>query len=649
MSFLKNTLAGQTVLPVIALSVFVVLGLGWQQSSWNNDSLMENLEKNRKSYETVLSLDVESRLNLMGEMGLDLIARDKGATKNFMAKEFDPIDFSDSHAKPTFNNLNQRFGGNMKHLVYCDGQSLTVKFVEPVDNTNVKLGSSCDSPEVTKAIAGYLKKGKTAEPLEGFFVVNNDVVLSRYFPVTKYSRKARGRVLQYLVRIDATLTPTLKAIQNIGSLETANIEITRNAKEEIQLDSKTALVSMKLPILDLNGSSIGNFELSKNVQDTLDNSQSTLMRSLTLLATALVIMCGLIILALKSRAITPIEKLTLAANEMSNGHLDTPIPYSERADEIGRLGHSLEIFRTNETDRRTLQQEQETQKAKAEEERKASIEKLANELEQNVGNAAQIVKTTASDLEEIAAQVSSTSTQANEASGVVSQKSEHTTQAVNATAAAVEELSASNIEIASLVERSNMVVNRASTTSDEAQDRVSSLQQTVVRISEVTDLITGIAEQTNLLALNATIEAARAGEAGKGFAVVASEVKNLANQTSRATDEITNQINAVQSATENSVQAIQEISTVVAEVQEIANSIAASIQQQSSATDEISASMQQAATDTVEVNQIVGEMGHATHQSGTAASQAQKAVEQLQLESGNLQTALNVFLSGMRQ
>ena len=92
------------------------------------------------------------------------------------------------------------------------------------------------------------------------------------------------------------------------------------------------------------------------------------------------------------------------------------------------------------------------------------------------------------------------------------------------------------------------------------------LGNAATRIGEVVGLIQAIAGQTNLLALNATIEAARAGESGKGFAVVASEVKSLAGQTAKATEEIAEQIGAIQSAAADAAQAIEQVNAIIRDI-----------------------------------------------------------------------------------
>src|SRR5207244_13491360 len=96
------------------------------------------------------------------------------------------------------------------------------------------------------------------------------------------------------------------------------------------------------------------------------------------------------------------------------------------------------------------------------------------------------------------------------------------------------------------------------------------LGHAATRIGEVVGLIQAIAGQTNLLALNATIEAARAGDSGQGFAVVAAEVKSLAGQTAKATEEIADQIGSIQSAAADALQAIEQVEALIRAIPSVA-------------------------------------------------------------------------------
>jgi methyl-accepting chemotaxis protein len=161
-------------------------------------------------------------------------------------------------------------------------------------------------------------------------------------------------------------------------------------------------------------------------------------------------------------------------------------------------------------------------------------------------------------------------------------------------------------------------------------------------------IISSIAGQTNLLALNATIEAARAGDAGKGFAVVASEVKALATQTARATEEITNQIRAIQEATESSAHLINGITETIGRVNAVATAIAAAVEQQGAATQEIARNVQQAAQGTQEVSSTIGGVNHAAQDTGAAAAQMLASAGELSQNGEILKTQMDAFLHEVR-
>jgi methyl-accepting chemotaxis protein len=219
---------------------------------------------------------------------------------------------------------------------------------------------------------------------------------------------------------------------------------------------------------------------------------------------------------------------------------------------------------------------------------------------------------------------------------------------VQTVASATEELTSSISEIGRRVAQSTEIAARAVGNARRTGDTARSLAEGAQKIGDVVTLIRSIAEQTNLLALNATIEAARAGEAGRGFAVVASEVKSLAEQTAKATSEISEQITSIQTASDETVAAIQDVVNVITEIDQIGVAIASAIEQQGSATTEISRSVQDAARGTRDVNSNISGVQQAADQTGQAAQQVLSAASQLSSQSRDLAGQVNRFLSEVR-
>ena len=160
-------------------------------------------------------------------------------------------------------------------------------------------------------------------------------------------------------------------------------------------------------------------------------------------------------------------------------------------------------------------------------------------------------------------------------------------------------------------------------------DVIQRLEGDSTRIGKVLDVIQGIAEQTNLLALNAAIEAARAGEAGKGFAVVASEVKELAEQTSNATQQISAQITAIQSASEKTAASTDRTLQAVRQLGELATSCAAAIDQQRVATTEIAESAQRADSGSSDAASSVAKVVEFTHQTDEISKSVLSAAQEM--------------------
>jgi len=394
--------------------------------------------------------------------------------------------------------------------------------------------------------------------------------------------------------------------------------------------------------------------LSVSFRASYAQAQTDAARTVTLasrlinISSALAILGGIALAWSIGRSIAPpVRELTLTMEKLAAGNAEIAVPSQDRRDELGQMAAALRVFRDNARKVAALEAE-----AKAADKKLAS-EKLramaeAEAFKQRVLAAVEKVAVESHGVKALAGSVAQAAQSAQQKAVQVAGASGNTAEGVRTMARAAGDLAASISEIGALVAKSNAIGEQAVVQSGATNATIAALSTATERIGAVVDLIREIAGRTNLLALNATIEAARAGEAGRGFAIVASEVKSLAQQTASATGEITEQIAAIQTSTHASVAAIAAIGKTITAMRDISTTVSDAIHRQDEATNAIAANIQQAASGTAEVSANIVDVTQSSEQTGAAAHGMRSAADLLVGEAEFPKHEVENFLASVR-
>jgi methyl-accepting chemotaxis protein len=368
-------------------------------------------------------------------------------------------------------------------------------------------------------------------------------------------------------------------------------------------------------------------------------------QSLLVLAAGLIGFLGLF--KIRRNVIGPIVTLTVAMRQLAAGNTDTEIPNTKRRDELGAMARAVEIFKQAAIENARLRIQKDQMTARTNAARQAAAVQLTKAFDAKVGKLVHSLKTSVGDMEETARSMSETAEEAGQVSKLATAFAEQTSNNVREMAAATDKFTSSAREIGSRVSTSVGLVGQAVDDTRRTDDAVRILSQRSERIEQVVKLISDIAAQTNLLALNATIESARAGQAGRGFGVVASEVKTLAAQTARATEEIASHVAQSQEATRDVVGAIKGVGSTIEQLHLIASAIAAAVEEQHAVAQEIARSVAEAASATQEVTINISHVRNAADHTGSTSTKVLAAATAFSQDSSALSREIELFLASV--
>jgi methyl-accepting chemotaxis protein len=630
----------------------VSLGVASYRNSVSEADLARNIDRELISYRSLARYYVVTGKEDDGKAALKAEASLKDAIDQSMKGTTDPARLDQvTRLAREFRTFTKIFADILKvkqesamltqNQLARGGNSLRYKLDDLASSA-----ADAELPAVELGAKQVTAQWQAAIALANTFVINSDQTVAA-------SAQARLKFVENSLKaISTTNEKIVQALKEISGLfdeyRQTLTKLIENSKSITELTTEMAESAEAI----VKGSIAMKANLVSDQQRLETESNATIgeiERLILMLATGGFLLGGSLAILLGKGISRPMTAMCKAMRELAGGNFDVVLPGLGRKDELGEMAGAVEEFKVQaiaKAERDAASQEAQNKASSAA--RRAELIRFADDFEAAVGAIVSNVSASAVQLESAAGTLTRTAETTQSLSSQVAGASEEASSNMQSVASATEELSTSVDEIGRRVRESNKIAEAAVLQAEQTDGRIGKLSRAAQEIGDVVKLITAIAEQTNLLALNATIEAARAGEAGRGFAVVASEVKSLASQTAKATDEISSHISGMQGATQESVAAIKEIGGTIAQISAIASSIASAVEQQGSATQEIARSVQNVAQGTKEAAANIMQVNRGATETGSASEEVLHSAKTLSTESARLREELDRFMANIR-
>ena len=385
-------------------------------------------------------------------------------------------------------------------------------------------------------------------------------------------------------------------------------------------------------------------QIRSNVRSLVENTIRTAM----FIALLVIVLMCLVPVFSYFYLFSPLEKIIAVMHLVEKNGLKDNIPFIYRNDEIGDIARGIEIFRNYNLEKLELEEENKKATINAQERRKDDMLAIANDFEKTIKLVADQLTSSAEKADISAKDLANQALDLQHETEQLAKTSAKTNDNIQGVFTSTEDFSKTSAKINGQANDSREYAKKALKQSDNISEVVVMLEDKTKSINSVIDIIGNISSQIEILSLNAAIEAAKAGDAGKGFTVISGEIKALAGQTAKATKQVIDAIDEIKTTTEGAVSAIKEITNSMAVIGKNSLNIASAVEEQNSATADIVNRIAKIATISKKFNQTIEEVSKSVHHSGDFANGMVINAAELKSQASKLQKEMETFLQGLK-